>query len=194
MEKASLIIRLWYEIEADWDYGYVQVSVDDGLTWDVLSGELSTKDDPYGNAFGPGYSGFSEGWANDIFDLSSYTGQKILIRFQYVTDDAANGSGLCLDLISIPEIGFVDDASINMGWHSDGFYLTNNRVSQGYSISVVESKDGKRNVKTFELDPDNRTQVTVSNVQELDELILIIGSLSRYSSQPAEYTVTFRES
>ncbi|MQF64512.1 hypothetical protein FIM04_00095 [SAR202 cluster bacterium AC-409-J13_OGT_754m] len=194
LEKASLVIKLWYEIELDWDYAYVQVSADGGLTWDILNGELSTKGNPHGNAYGPGYSGLSTGWKDDIFDLSSYSGQKILLRFHYVTDDAANGSGLCLDLISIPELGFTDDGSINKGWHSDGFYLTNNRVSQGYSINVVESKDGQRLVKTLELDHDNRTKITVSNVQELDELILIIGSLSRYSSQPSIYTVTVRES
>ena len=81
-----------------------------------------------------------------------------------------------------------------MGWVPDGFYLTNNRVSQEYSINVVESKDGLRTVTTLELDADNRTKTTVSNVQELDELIIIIGSLSRYSSQSATYTVTLQES
>ena len=194
MEKASLSINLWYEIEADWDYGYVQVSTDGGLTWDVLNGGLSTKNNPHGNAYGPGYSGLSEGWKDDVFDLTRYAGQKILLRFHYITDDAVNGSGFCLDLISIPELGFLDDGSANMGWVPDGFYLTNNRVSQEYSISVVESKDGLRTVKPLDLDADNRAKTTVLNVQELDELIIIIGSLSKSSSQPARYTITLQES
>ena len=105
-----------------------------------------------------------------------------------------NGSGFCLDLISIPELGFLDDGSANMGWVPDGFYLTNNRVSQEYSISVVESKDGLRTVKPLDLDADNRAKTTVLNVQELDELIIIIGSLSKSSSQPARYTITLQES
>ena len=194
LEKASLSINLWYEIEADWDYGYVQVSTDGGLTWDVLNGGLSTKNNPHGNAYGPGYSGLSEGWKDDVFDLTRYAGQKILLRFHYITDDAVNGSGFCLDLISIPELGFLDDGSANMGWVPDGFYLTNNRVSQEYSISVVESKDGLRTVKPLDLDADNRAKTTVLNVQELDELIIIIGSLSKSSSQPARYTITLQES
>ena len=66
-----------------------------------------------GNSFGPGYSGASDGWVEDQVDLTPYAGEEVLVRFHYVTDDAINGTGLCLDTISLPEVGFFDDASQN---------------------------------------------------------------------------------
>ena len=36
LDAATLTFWTWYEIEADWDYGYVAVSVDDGHSWQLL--------------------------------------------------------------------------------------------------------------------------------------------------------------
>ncbi|GIT58344.1 MAG: hypothetical protein Ct9H300mP19_02920 [Dehalococcoidia bacterium] len=39
-------------------------------------------------SYGPGLTGNSMGWVQDSVDISSYAGQEILIRFEYITDDA----------------------------------------------------------------------------------------------------------
>ena len=192
VNQATLRFTLWYEIEEDWDYGYVQVSTDGGSTWDILPGALSTPSNPVGNSFGPGYSGVSDGWVEDQVDLTPYAGEEILVRFHYVTDDAINGTGLCLDTISLPEVGFFDDASQNQGWTSEGFFRTNNQVPQGYTVWLIESRDGEKAVRRVELDSSNQGKIVVPDLNAVDEVMVIVGSLARGSSQPAEYRLTLR--
>ena len=190
VNQATLRLTLWYEIEEDWDYGYVQVSTDGGSTWDILPGALSTPSNPVGNSFGPGYSGASDGWVEDQVDLTPYAGEEILVRFHYVTDDAINGTGLCLDTISLPGVGFFDDASQNQGWTSEGFFRTNNQVPQGYTVWLIESRDGEKAVRQVELDGSNQGKIVVPDLDAIDEALVIVGSLARGSSQPAEYRLT----
>ena len=94
-EEPSLTFDLWYDIEEDWDYLYVQVSTDDGLTWDVLPAEGTTDANPLGNSYGHGYTG-SDGWTKVAVPLTDYAGQEAQVRFHYVTDDAIHGIGACV--------------------------------------------------------------------------------------------------
>jgi len=87
-----------YDIEEDWDYGAVQVSTDNGKTWTSLANDhTSTFVDPNGypkiKANVPGFTGSSNGWTTESFDLSQYAGQKVLIAFRYMTDWASNEAG-----------------------------------------------------------------------------------------------------
>ena len=92
------------------DYAYLLVSTDGGATWTPLETAHTTNDNPHSNAYGPGYTGESGGWLQETVDLTPYAGQNILIRFEYITDDAVTQPGMLIDDISIPEIGFSDDA------------------------------------------------------------------------------------
>ena len=191
--QASLRFTMWYRIEEGWDYAYVQVSTDGGSTWDILQGALSSSDNPSGNSYGPGYSGVSDGWVEDSVDLSPYAGKRVLVRFHYVTDDAINGTGICLDSIAVPELGFFDSVSVNEGWTAHGFYRTDNRIRQKYAVYLVERKGEERIVTRVELDESNRGKVIVSNLQTLDEAMLVVGSLAEGSNNPAEYNLTLRD-
>ena len=89
--------RMWFDIEGDYDYGYVLASRD-GNKWDILPGQRTTTTNPSGNSFGHAYTSKSAGlpgdappaWTLESFDLSAYAGEEILVRFEYVTDDAVN--------------------------------------------------------------------------------------------------------
>ena len=43
----TLRCSLWYEIETGWDYAYLEMSLDGGLTWTTVPGNLTTTDDPH---------------------------------------------------------------------------------------------------------------------------------------------------
>ena len=88
LETATMEFWTWFDIEEGWDYAYVQASGDGGQTWDVLEGDHTTTDDPVGNSYGPGYTGSSGGWVRERVDLTPYAGGNVLVRFEYVTDDA----------------------------------------------------------------------------------------------------------
>ena len=107
--------------------------------------------------------------------------------FHYVTDDASNGTGVCLDTIEIPEIGFLDDASEDKGWVSEGFFRTDNRVPQGYSVWFIETRNNRDVIRLLELEDSNQGRITLSNLEQLDRLVVVVGSLSRDSSQKARY-------
>ena len=137
-DSLAMTYSLWYDIEEGWDYAYVEVSTDGGETWDVLQGNYSSAADPVGNAFGPGYTGISRRWLEDSVDLTSYRGMDVLLRFEYVTDDAIHGTGLCLDDISITGAS-LDAAGTGSGsWEANGFVRTPYTVPQQYLLTVIE--------------------------------------------------------
>lgn len=188
---ATLNYWTWYDIETDWDYGYVEISTDDGASWTILQTPHSSTENPSGNAFGPGYTGISgEGptWVEESLDLSPYAGQEVLIRFEYVTDDAINQPGWTLDDISIPEIGFSDDAEGGLnGWEAEGFVRIENVLPQRFVAQVVEIGE-EINVRTIPLDETNYGTLTLTGLgSSLDQAILIVSGLSPVTTEPASY-------
>ncbi|MCL6450182.1 MAG: immune inhibitor A [Acetobacteraceae bacterium] len=121
LSSATLNIWAWYDIEEDWDYGYVEVSAD-GQSWMTLPSTITTNTNPNGNNDGNGITGRSGGWVNASFDLSPVAGGPAFLRFRYETDVAVSLPGFCVDDISIPEIGYFDDVEAgNVGWTPSGW-------------------------------------------------------------------------
>ena len=140
--KATLSFWSWYDIEPDFDYAYVAVSTDGGQKWATLKTEATTADDPNGNNLGNGMTGKAGGstkpaWVKQTADLAAYSGKKVLLRFEYVTDAALNFDGFALDDVSIPEIGFADDGENDNGWTANGFIRSSNVVKQRYIVQVI---------------------------------------------------------
>lgn len=100
---ATLSCRLWYDIEVNWDYAYLQASLDGGATWRTLPGSRTTNYNPNGTNLGNGITGSSGGaWVAATFDLSSVLGADsafALLRFAYVTDSDVNNEGIYVDLV-----------------------------------------------------------------------------------------------
>ncbi|NWG15316.1 MAG: immune inhibitor A [Chloroflexi bacterium] len=57
--QATLAFDAWYMLADGWNYGYVQVSADGGQTWESLATTGTQTANPYGAAYGPGYTGIS---------------------------------------------------------------------------------------------------------------------------------------
>lgn len=121
--NAELTFWTWYDIELDWDYGFIEVSTDGGATWSTVNGSITTNFDPNGNnQEGNGITGSSGGWVLATFDLSSFSGQTVLLRFRYETDMAVQGIGWAIDDININ--GFNDDVENgNQGWTASGWSI-----------------------------------------------------------------------
>ena len=131
-------------VGGEWDFAYVEVSGDGGETWTILETTLTTNENPNGTSFGPGITGESTGWVEDSVDLTPYAGGEVLIRFEYVTDDAVNGRGLCLDDFVLAEIGWTDDAESDGGWEANGFARLNNLVPEEFLVQIVRKGPGGR--------------------------------------------------
>ena len=186
---AALSYELWYDIEEYWDYAYVAVSLDGGAKWSILDASGTTAEDPFGKNFGVGYTGNSRGWITASVDLSEFAGERVLLRFQYVTDDAANGIGLCLRQAAVTSVGPpqpIDD------WQPQGFVLTNNRVAQDYIVQVIEVS-AEPLVTTIPLDENNEGRFVVEQPEELERLVVAVAALAPKTRQRADYTLSFEQ-
>jgi hypothetical protein len=80
-----------WDMEDYWDFGFVQVSTDGGLTWTSLPGDYTTNDyDPNAHpdiiANLPGITSFQLTPVKMSYDLSAYAGMDVLLAFRYMTD------------------------------------------------------------------------------------------------------------
>jgi hypothetical protein len=98
-----------YDIEELWDYGFVQISTDDGESWVSLENEYTTIDhdpDAYPSIIDnlPGITGDSGGWISMEFDISLYADQSVLLCFRYMTDWGTENPGWWVDNIEINNV------------------------------------------------------------------------------------------
>ena len=179
----------WYDIEKDYDYVYLTVSTD-GQSWEIIPTPSGTLDDPSGNSFGWGYNGLSGGdgrWIQEKVDLSSYAGEQIQIRFEYVTDSAVNGEGFLIDDILIPEIGYKTDFETGTGgWNSEGFVRVQNVLPQTFRIAIIE-RGVSTEVTYLEVDSNNSVDIPVDIKTRREDVILVVTGTTRFTRQPATY-------
>ena len=203
VDEATLEVWMWYDIEKDWDYAYVQVSTDGGQAWDILTGPSSTSHDPNGNSFGAAYTGASEGWIRETFDLSAYVGDQVLVRFEYITDDGVNHVGWLIDDICVPELDACEDFESGPGdWVSEGFVYSDNRVTQRYLVQliVLDRRDdsgaggvsgrasGTMRVLRMPLDEMQRGMLEVRGMrQDVEKAILVISAMAPATTEVATY-------
>lgn len=101
----------WYATENTFDGGNVKISINGGSTWTLLtpqdgySGVLSTS---YENPIGgqEAFYGASAGWEQETFDLASYAGETIMIKFDFGSDNSViGGDGWYIDDFVIVSYG-----------------------------------------------------------------------------------------
>ncbi|MCZ6529525.1 MAG: immune inhibitor A [Chloroflexi bacterium] len=192
--SVSLSFQTWYDIEGDWDYVFLVASEDGGESWKILRTPSSTDSNPNGNSFGWGYSGESRRsrWIEETVDLSDYSGKKILLRFEYVTDAAVNGEGMMIDDISIPEIGYFTDLEADDGgWEAEGWVRIQNVLPQTFELAWISLED-ETTVEYIPLGVNNTAQIPI-DIGEEGAGVLVIVPTTRFTRQPASYTFSFSE-
>ena len=188
VESATLHFWTWHNIEDDFDYGYVMVSTDGGYTWETLPGTHTTDENPNNANFGQAYTGKSESWLEEQVDLTPYAGQEVLLRFWYITDPGLNQPGWLIDDISIPEIGFSDDAEQgDGGWTVDGFVRSSNDLPQAYSVQLVEYGP-QTTARRLDLDAKNKIEVELG--AETYRAVLVVSGVTLWTSELAPYRIT----
>lgn len=199
---ATLHFSLWYEIESGWDYAYARVSTDDGRTWEILRGRYTTDYNPIGNALGAGYTGHSgtdpknpgqARWVEEAFDLAPYCGRKVLLRFDYVTDEAVNENGLVIDDFTVAEIGLSDDVEhSNPVWRSEGFLRTTNVMPQGYIVQLI-TFGANTNITRLPVNVDGQGSWVIENLgSEVKQAVLVIAAVAPVTTQLAHYHLDIR--
>ena len=186
----NLSYWMWYDIEEDWDYLYLEVSTD-GQTWEIITTPSGTDSNPSGNSYGWGYTGQSGGWKLEEVDLSQFAGQKVQIRFEYVTDAAVNGEGLLLDDISIDAINYQSDFEADDGgWEAAGFTRVENVLPQTYRLALI-TKGDTTTVTQIPLNEDQTAEIPLS-LNSGDEAVLVVTGTTRFTRLPAAYQIEIK--
>jgi hypothetical protein len=202
--RATLQFWTWYDIERFFDYAYVEASLDGGKSWAVLKGKYSTGENPNGNSYGQAWTAKSglaatskatPKWVQESVDLSAYAGQKVLIRFEYVTDEGLNSPGFLVDDISIPEIGYSDNAEADNGWLAEGFVRIGSHVPQKWFVALIERGSTNR-VRVIPVDANGNGSITLSGLgrgTQTRDAILVISPQAPKTTEQASYTVTVKK-
>ena len=178
----------WYDIEEDYDYVYVEVSRD-GEHWDILTTPSGTGEDPSGNSFGWAYNGLSGGWIRETVDLSAYAGDKVQVRFEYVTDAAVNGEGFLLDDVRVDAVNYFSDfENDDGGWSADGFVRIQNVLPQTFGMVLIKNGDVV-SVERIDVPPENLVDIPLHIGNEVDSVVLIMTGTTRYTRESATYRV-----
>lgn len=190
-DSITLVYWTWYDLEEDYDYLYLEVS-ENGEDWEILRTPSGTDQDPSGNSYGWGYNGSSGGngsWIRESVDLSRYAGEKVQIRFEYITDDAVHGEGFLLDDVAIPEINyFTDFEQDEDGWIGEGFVRIKNILPQTYRVALVKL-GAVPAVEYLPLAADNQLDVsfTIGDDSGTNQVLLVVSGTTRYTRQRAPY-------
>ena len=191
--QATLEFWAWYSIEEDWDYAYVEVSSDNGATWEILTTPSGVGTNPNGNSFGWAYTGSSGGWIQERVDLSAYAGQEILVRFEYVTDDAVNRPGFVVDDVAIPEIGYSSDFEEGEdGWEPAGFMRHANVLPQRWLVQLVLFGP-QTTVQRLELAEDQTGEWVIPLNGGTDQAVVAISGLAPVTTEVASYSYEIEE-
>jgi len=186
--EVKLDFRIWYDIEEDWDYLYVEVS-EDGKSWQIIKTPSGTDKDPSGNSYGWGYTGKTNGWIKESVDLSQFAGKKAFVRFQYITDAAVNGAGFMLDDVSVNAIDFQSDfESDDGGWEGKGFVRVQNSLPQTFRLALILND---KTVQMIEVNANQAAEIPLS-LKSGDNAVLVVVGTTRFTRETAAYQIEIK--
>ncbi len=201
--EVRLDTTMWWDIEKNWDYGYVTVSRD-GRDWDLLESPVTGTADPNGVALGPGLTGQPGHGAVDSemqrvsWDVSEYAGQMLHVRFDYVTDGAVTAQGWQIGQVAIEAIGFQEDFSGTLeDWHNEGWIQVRERLPIVWLVQAVHLGDKGSTLlawKRLVAAPDGSLALTLPAPAAAEDMYLLVTPLAPLVSTQAEYEIQLRES
>lgn len=187
--SATLDYNVWFDIEDDWDYAYLQVSTDGGATWAILPTPHTTDSNPHAAAYGPGYTGQSFDWVSESVSLDAYAGQNILVRFQMITDDAINQPGLLLDDVRVPEIGYSSDFETDGGgWEAAGWARIDNVLPQQAWVMLVQRAGEETRIDRWRAQGGGSW--TAELLPGVDSATLVIMPFAPVTTEPLRYRLS----
>ncbi|MHC1740747.1 MAG: hypothetical protein AB9897_06500 [Anaerolineaceae bacterium] len=185
----NLTYDIWYDIEQDYDYAYLLASTD-GVNWKILDTPSCVTSNPTGNNFGCGYNGVSGGWLREDIDLSQYAGEKVNLRFEYITDEGVTGEGFVIDSLAIPQLdyktGFETDDG---GWLLEGITRIENQIPQTFLVSVIRGTGEQTVIEKYVVNNGQPLTIAFDPANEGGQLTLVVSGSSRYSRQKASYQI-----
>ncbi|WP_199837366.1 immune inhibitor A domain-containing protein [Streptomyces caniscabiei] len=158
--SAALTLDGWYDIEAEFDYLYTEVSTDGGANWTAIDGTVDGAAIPRDASGKPALTGSSAAHKKLSYSLDAYAGQKFDLRFRYQTDGGVAPKGFTADSIAVTADGavlFSDDAeSADAAWTAKGFSRVGASITDDYAqYYIAENRQYVSYDKTLKVGPYN---------------------------------------
>ncbi|WP_338485217.1 immune inhibitor A domain-containing protein [Streptomyces sp. SCSIO 75703] len=158
--SASLTLDAWYDIEAEYDFLYTEVSTDGGANWTALDGTFDGSPLPRDGSDKPGLTGTADAYGTLVYPLDAYAGRTVDLRFRYQTDGGVAQKGFTADRITVTADGavlFSDDAeTADAAWTANGFTRVGASFTKDYAqYYVAENRQYVSYDKTLKVGPYN---------------------------------------
>ncbi|HEY7283304.1 MAG TPA: peptidase M6 [Actinomycetota bacterium] len=153
----SLTFDAAWDLETTFDFGYVQITTDNGESYTSLQC-TDTQDDGEGDnvgpGFGQGFNGFDGSGGQfrpQTCDLTPYAGQTVGLAFRYYSDSNTHGDGFWVDDVAIDGTTISDGSSL-AGWLSQTQY--NPIEVEGWTVQLIsyDSAGSTAHVASIPLD------------------------------------------
>ncbi|HIC32666.1 MAG TPA: T9SS type A sorting domain-containing protein, partial [Flavobacteriaceae bacterium] len=150
----TLEFDMAFELEQDWDIVYIEYSIDQGVSWNLLgsatdanwynSGLTSGENNTCYNCPGGQWTGFNSTMTHYTYDLSAFgSTTNFMYRFVFHSDQVVNEEGAIIDnpIISgspLSTDSFIDETFKVYPNPSTGIFNLKTNSSQPISISVLD--------------------------------------------------------
>jgi immune inhibitor A len=183
----------WYDIEKDFDYVFVETSTD-GKHWKILTTPSGTDSNPNGASYGWGYTDLSNGWIQESVDLSQFAGQKVSVRFEYLTDPGVNGEGFLLDDVTVPAINYSTDFETDdSSWQAAGFVRIENTLPQTFRLALITQAANGTTVQIIAVAADQSTDIPLTIGENgVQDVVLVVTGTTRFTRELAPYQFSIR--
>ncbi|WP_328560758.1 immune inhibitor A domain-containing protein [Streptomyces coelicoflavus] len=158
--SASLTLDGWYDIEADYDFLYTEVSTDGGANWTAIDGTFDGQPIQRDGSDKPALSATVDAYGKLVYPLDAYAGKKIDLRFRYQTDGGLAMKGFTADEIAVTADGetlFSDNAeTADDAWTAVGFTRKGASFTKEYAqYYIAENRQYVSYDKTLKTGPYN---------------------------------------
>src|SRR5690606_38924429 len=157
-----LQFKHWHEINAGFDFGYVDISTEQD-NWE----QLAVVD------------GDTADWEDSEFQLSQYAGERVYIGFHFTSSAVVNEAGWYLDDVKLSDTSLLNDSADS----------NNNQIGKEQSNDSSEKLEAKHSVpKKMESQKENKkTEANVSTLP-LEATVSVIESGQSVKTNPADGT------
>ncbi|MEO1715432.1 MAG: T9SS type A sorting domain-containing protein, partial [Bacteroidota bacterium] len=178
------VLRFWqrYDTQAGVDAGLVEISTDGGETWADLGPDF------FKNGYnGPvdyntfvvpnleGFSGTTSGWIDTYADLSAFTGEEIIFRYRYGTDESIAQLGWFVDDVEIMDLfNYNSEACVTADQGDEACAIAENRGTlvesqmlssltelEGASLGLAVFPNPAEDLINIQIDLEARSETTI---------------------------------
>ncbi|MBZ0200141.1 MAG: immune inhibitor A [Ignavibacteriaceae bacterium] len=186
-----------YEIESNWDYGQVEISTNNGSTWQPLHGLYT---EPGQGSFQPSgeplYDGIRSTWVQEQISLEGHTSSQVKIKFELKSDGSLQKDGWYVD-----DIGIMIYTVVPVELRSLAAEVINNKISLTWQTVTELNNSGFQVERQSEGVIDNQWEKVgfvkgSGSTSELHSYSFIDENIEygkyRYRIKQIDYDGTFR--